>query len=250
MSLAHVLLAISLSQAPAQTVSMSGTFVPAQPTGGGPFLFVLQLDSSAPLHGAQATIRPRPGFIATRPTLDVAEGARKTALVFELRAAAGAPTAGDLVASVTAAPGLPLNEGHYTFTYAPLVSLGAFYPLALAGILIGWLTKLLVKAAAGKTPPPAVANLFQSPRTLAQNVAAVRAGQTPAKSAFAAKLEGSAGIYYFADGVLTLVIGFLVLLALTKDGAAPAAASHWQGAMITGFGLGVLTPQDLLGKVK
>lgn len=51
--IAAFLLSAALVQA-APSLSMSGTFVPAQPSGPDPFLFLLQLDSTAPLHGAVA----------------------------------------------------------------------------------------------------------------------------------------------------------------------------------------------------
>jgi hypothetical protein len=245
MTIAPVLVAAALAQAP--SVSMSGTFVPAQPSGDDAFLFVLQLDSTAPLSGATASIRPRTGFTATKPELDVPQGARKAALVFELRATDAAPAAGDLVATVTdRASGAPLGEGHYTFTYAHLVSLKAFYPLALLGILLGWILKLLVKVNAGRKPPERVVNPFLSPKRVEE----LRRNGPTESVGFAKKLEESAKLYYLVDGALTLAIGFIALLAMTRDGAAPAAAAHWQGALIVGFGLGVLTPQDLLGKVK
>lgn len=96
-----------------------------------------------------------------------------------------------------------------------------------------------------------MAGLFLSPREAAANAQALASSRGPPHgSRFASWLAGSALAYYLVDLALTLAIAFLALVALSREGHAPDAASTWQGAMILGFGLGLLTPSDLLGKVK
>lgn len=240
------------SAPPAPSLSVSGTFVPAQPSGPDPFLFLLQLDSTAPLHGAVAEVSSPLGFSIPQPRQEVAEGARKATLSFRVVPDGDSPRAGTLVATVTAGRDrTPLNQSHYVFSYTPHLVLLAFYLVGLLGVLLGWASKLVVKAHAGKTPPPIVTGLFLSPREAAANAQAMASGRGPVHgSRFAVWLSSSAPAYYAVDLLLTLVIAFLALVALSREGHAPDAASTWQGAMILGFGLGLLTPSDLLGKVK
>lgn len=240
----------SAPQAP--SLAMSGTFVPAQPSGPDPFLFLLQLDSTAALHGAVAEAASPIGFSIAQPRQEIAEGARKATVVFRVAPGAGAPRAGTLLATVTAGRDrAPLGQGHYLFSYTPHLQLLDFYLLGLLGVLLGWASKLVVKAHAGKTPPAVVAGLFLSPREAAANAQAMASGRgTFHVSRFASWLAGSAAAYYLVDVALTLLIAFLVLVALSREGHAPDAASTWQGAMLLGFGLGLLTPSDLLGRVR
>ena len=62
-------------------ISAARRQVPAQPSGRYPFLFLLQLDSTVPLHGAVAEISSPLGFSIPQPRQEVAEGARKATLV-------------------------------------------------------------------------------------------------------------------------------------------------------------------------
>lgn len=249
--IAAFLLSAALVQA-APSLSMSGTFVPAQPSGPDPFLFLLQLDSTAPLHGAVAEVGSPLGFSIPQPRQEVAEGARRATLSFRVVPGGDSPRAGTLVATVMAGrERTPLDQSHHVFSYTPHLVLPAFYFVGLVGVLLGWASKLVVKAHAGKTPPPIVTGLFLSPRKAAENAQALASGTGPPHgSRFASWLAGSALAYYAVDLALTLVIAFLALVALSREGHAPDAASTWQGAMILGFGLGLLTPSDLLGRVK
>lgn len=236
---------------PLPGLSMSGTFVPAQPSGPDPFLFVLQLDSTAPLQGAVAEVGSPLGFSIPQPRQEVAEGARRATVSFRVVPGDGSPRAGTLVATVTAGrEHTPLAQSHYLFSYTPHLALLAFYLVGLAGVLLGWASKLVVKTHAGRTPPPIVAGLFLSPREAAADAEAMASGKGRRESKLATWLSSSALAYYAVDLLLTLAIAFVVLVALSREGRAPDAASTWQGAMILGFGLGLLTPGDLLGRVK
>ncbi len=125
------------SAPPAPSLSMSGTFVPAQPSGPEPFLFVLQLDSTAPLHGAAAEVSSPLGFSIPQPRQEVAEGARKATLSFRVVPGGDSPRAGTLVATVTAGrERTPLNQGHYVFSYTPHLVLPAFYVVGLAAPVV------------------------------------------------------------------------------------------------------------------
>ncbi|HSS98017.1 MAG TPA: hypothetical protein VLK33_13345 [Terriglobales bacterium] len=56
--------------------------------------------------------------------------------------------------------------------------------------------------------------------------------------------------YYMVDFAVSIVLAFAVLLYLLKDGHPPDSATAWYGALLTGIGLGFLTNNDLLARIK
>jgi hypothetical protein len=56
--------------------------------------------------------------------------------------------------------------------------------------------------------------------------------------------------YYIVDFLISLVLAFVVLLYWMREGHLPDSASAWYGALLTGIGLGFLTNNDLLARIK
>jgi hypothetical protein len=56
--------------------------------------------------------------------------------------------------------------------------------------------------------------------------------------------------YYSVDFFVSLVLALVVLLYLMKEGHPPDSAIVWSGALLTGIGLGFLTNNDLLARIK
>ena len=56
--------------------------------------------------------------------------------------------------------------------------------------------------------------------------------------------------YYRVDFFVCFTLAFAVLLYLIRDGHAPDSAATWYGAILTGVGLGFLTNNDLIGRIR
>ena len=56
--------------------------------------------------------------------------------------------------------------------------------------------------------------------------------------------------YYLMDFLVTLILGFLALVALVKDNHAPDSGLYWYSALGLGFGIGLLTNSDLVTRLR
>lgn len=117
------------------------------------------------------------------------------------------------------------------FDYQPGLPVCIYLLVGVAGIAIGYVVRMLVLTLKAVEPQVEAEKLATS--------------------------EGPKGLrkfvlqyYWWVDFSVTLVLGFLALLALMKDGRPPVTATYWHHAAMLGVGLGLLTNSDLLTRVQ
>ena len=142
-----------------------------------------------------------------------------------------------VLAHATAQPsgtGVPLAvDQAVTFTYTRRLPVKCYFLLGLAGFVLGYLLRI-VTGVLKKIPAPAPA----IPND------AGGGGQDGPVTMFVKRH------YYLVDFLVSLVLAFVVLLYLMREGHPPDTASAWYGALLTGIGLGFLTNNDLLARIK
>jgi hypothetical protein len=117
------------------------------------------------------------------------------------------------------------------FTYTKRLAIWDYLLLGLAGFLLGYLVRIfttVLKAIPAPSPAP-------EPGTTA--------GDGPITRFVKAH-------YYFVDLAVSTLLGLAALLYLIRDGHPPDSASAWYGALLTGFGLGFLTNNDLMARIR
>jgi hypothetical protein len=122
-----------------------------------------------------------------------------------------------------------------TFTYTRRLEVKVYFMLGLAGFVLGYFLRI-VTAVLKIIPAPAPVVLGASGGT-----GTARDGPV---TVFVK------GHYYLVDFLVSLVLAFIVLLYLMKEGHPPDSAAVWSGALLTGIGLGFLTNNDLLARIK
>jgi hypothetical protein len=120
-----------------------------------------------------------------------------------------------------------------TFNYTRRLAVKAYFILGMAGFILGYFLRIIT-GVLKKIPPPAPAI----------SGGGAGNGQDGPVTAFVKRH------YYMVDLVVSLVLAFVVLLYLMKEGHPPDSASVWSGALLIGVGLGFLTNNDLLARIK
>jgi len=120
------------------------------------------------------------------------------------------------------------------FTYTRRLQVKFYFLLGLAGSVLGYLLRI-VTGVLKRIPVPAPA--------------------LPEDGGGASAKDGPVtifvkGHYYTVDFLASLLLAFVVLLYLMKEGHPPDSAAAWYGALLTGIGLGFLTNNDLLARIK
>jgi hypothetical protein len=119
-----------------------------------------------------------------------------------------------------------------TFTYTRRLENKFYFLLGLAGFILGYLLRI-VTAVLRKVPAPAPV--------------LPTSGDDGPDGPLTAFVRAH---YYRVDFLVSLILAFLVLLYLMRDGHPPDSAAAWYGAILTGSGLGFLTNNDLLARIK
>jgi hypothetical protein len=146
----------------------------------------------------------------------------------------GDPPAGEysILAHATAKPsggGSPFAvDQEVTFVYTRRIQVRYYFILGLAGFVLGYLLRIVTGVLKNvPAPAPVLPNTQDGPITT-----------------FVRRH------YYTVDFFVSLVLAFVVLLYLMREGHPPDSASAWYGALLTGIGLGFLTNNDLLARIK
>jgi hypothetical protein len=197
---------------------------------------LLVTTKGAPLAGLKLSLRATHGFRVNPPevqwsTTDTHSSFVVIADVYS--GSAASPSSGTVIATVSridsGAQRVITNE-FLDFDYQPVLPVCLYLVIGAAGVAIGYLLRLAIRALS-ETQPPQTAALAAQP-----SPAGLRA--------FVLKH------YYWLDFGVTLVLALLVLMSLMKDGHPPSNAPYWYSALGIGVGLGLLTNSDLLTKVK
>jgi len=134
----------------------------------------------------------------------------------------------------TGKPSTLLAEKTFALTYELGQSLALYFFLGLLGIAIGYLLRRVIKILSSLPVPPEI---------IARAVAAEPAPPT----GLGRFIEEN---YYLVDGLVTAVLGFLILTSLVKDGRPPENGLFWYGAVPLGVGIGLLTNSELVTQIK
>jgi hypothetical protein len=175
-----------------------------------------------------------PGFAAEPSSLKFDQPG-KTILAVTIRRTGDVPTGEfSLLAHAAAQPsgtGPALaTDQVVTLSYTRRLAVRFYFLLGAIGFVVGYLLRI-VTAVLKKVPAP---NPAPGDGSAADGPITVFVKQH----------------YYLVDFLVSLVLALVVLLYLMKDGRPPDSAIAWSGALLTGIGLGFLTNNDLLAKIK
>jgi len=124
----------------------------------------------------------------------------------------------------------------YPFGYGAGISLSWYFVFGAAGIAMGYAARLVIDSL-NSLPKPVISAAAVSPG----------GGTTPDLGRFTDFIKHH---YYLMDFLVTLVLGFLALVALVKDNHAPDTGLYWYSASALGFGVGLLTNSDLITRLR
>ena len=177
-----------------------------------------------------------PGFAVDPAGLAFDPQVGKRVVAVTVRRTADVPSSDySILAHATAQPsstGSPfVIDQAVTFTYTKRLQVRFYFALGLAGFILGYLLRIVTGVLKKITPP-----------------APLQAGNGGGE-------DGPVTVfvknhYYVVDFLTSLVLAFIVLLYLMREGHPPDSASTWYGALLTGIGLGFLTNNDLLTRIK
>jgi hypothetical protein len=177
-----------------------------------------------------------PGFVVDPDTLNFDPQPGKRIIAVSVRRA-GDAIGGEysILAHATALPpgsGPPLAVDQLvTFTYIKRLKVKFYFLLGLAGFIVGYLLRI-VTGVLKNIPAPAPV------------LPTGGAGQDGPITVFVKNH------YYSVDFSVSLALAFVVLLYLMREGHPPDSAAAWYGALLTGIGLGFLTNNDLLARIR
>ena len=226
---------VHAAENPLPQVGMKLKLLPKELIGDRPAQLVVELDAKQPLAASQLHLEAPQGIelVSSKP---LARFQGKLSETFVVRRAQGEQPgpAGwirvELREGQAGVGGTILANDILEFQFKSEISLSLYFILGCLGIALGYAIRLLVQVLK-KVPAP-------SP--------APKAG------------GGSAGPitefvqshYYVVDFGVTLVLGFLVLVALLSDGSPPETGRMWPGALASGVGLGLLANSELITRIK
>ena len=121
----------------------------------------------------------------------------------------------------------------YPITAAPTISVAIYLFFGLSGIFLGYWIRIFVKILSSTTPPQPAPVATGNPPQNPGNITAWVMRH-----------------YYAVDMSVTEIIGFMVLIAMIKDGNPPDNGSYWYSSLATGLGLGTLTNSDLFTRLR
>ena len=182
-----------------------------------------------------------PEFVAepTNLTFDANPGKRIVAVIIRR---VGDPLSGDYAVLVhaTAQPsasgsGIAIDQV-VNFTYTKRLQVKFYFIFGLLGFIVGYLLRIVT----------GVLKQVPAPVPLAET----DGGGGPGKSGDGPITAFVKQHYYRVDFSVSLVLAFVVLLYLMREGHPPDSAAAWYGALLTGIGLGFLTNNDLLARIR
>ncbi len=226
-------LMLAAQAAPAQT-SVTLHLTPKAVANGFPAQLAITVETSTDLKGAVIEIQPPPGFKADPSTIRLPESAKKAILASSLTASGKTSTAGEklVIVHLRGAPQAggarpSLTSASLTFDHTPEIPVSRFLLFGGLGILIGYGLRLLLeilKSLPRPSPDPG-SNGSDTDGPITRFV----------KKNF-----------FLVDLLVAFGLGFLALVALTKDGHPPQNGAYWYTALAVGVSLGLLTNSELL----
>lgn len=180
-----------------------------------------------------------PGFEISPSTLTFEPQSGKSIVFAKVKLQRNAPSGeSSILAHATVKPSgsgtsLALDQV-ITFVYIRRLPLRFYFLLGLVGFVLGYILRLFTGVL--KTVP--------APSPAPPNPEGGGGSQDGPITAFVKKH------YYSVDFLVCLVLALAVLLYLIRDGHPPDSAATWYGAVLTGLGLGFLTNNDLIGRIR
>lgn len=226
------LLMLAAQNASAQS-SVTLRLTPKAVSNGFPAQLEITVETATDLKGAVLEIQAPPGFKANPVSIELPESAKKSILASTLTTSGSAPTTGEklVIVHLRGAPQADgarsrITSSSLAFDYAAEILVSHFLLLGGLGILIGYGLRLLLeilKSVPRPSPAPAEETGTDGPIT-----------------SFVKKY------FFLVDLLVAFGLGFLALVALTKDGHPPQNGAYWYTALAVGVSLGLLTNSELL----
>jgi uncharacterized membrane protein len=179
---------------------------------------------------------PQAKFKVQPSAMDVDKGSTGTRIVTAVVKRDRTALSGDyvLIAHATASGSDATSsfDQQINFTFTRRLSIGCYLLLGLAGFLAGYVVRILttvLKVIPVPSPGPP------------------KGGDATGDGPVTRFAKAH---YYLVDISVSTLLGLAALLYLVRDGHPPDSASAWYGALLTGFGLGFLTNNDLMARIK
>lgn len=215
--------------------------MPTKIVDGAPAQLAVTIEVQGTLQNVVLKVSPPPGFQADRNSLALATLSGKSTLLFSIRRSNSQPASGGLLLVSLEIPQGSGKEPQQIASeslkldYAPEISVSYFVWLGLFGVALGYCLRLLLKVLQS-IPPDQV----PAPAPVAGQQLPPPPGPV---TLFVKKY------YYLTDFLVTLALGFLALVALTKAGHPPETGNLWYTALAAGVGIGLLTNSELLTRI-
>ena len=182
-------------------------------------------------------VSPPPGFTVSPTSFQLGSGAGVKTRQFEIQTPhAYVPAANWKFLIVLSDKSGDLASVAFPFDYGAGIALWKYFILGILGIAIGYLARLVVDSL-NNLPKPVLPAATAPPG----------GGGVPNLGRFTNFIKNH---YYLMDFFVTLVLGFLALVALVKDNHAPDSGLYWYSALGLGFGIGLLTNSDLITRLR
>jgi hypothetical protein len=209
-------------QTPIVTLQLAPPIVSRRPSQ-----LIVTISTAAAIAPSQLTFRLPDGFRSIPPSPINLGQAGTIFKAFDIEAT-GSPVGGEkyVVAELSSDSAAVLTSQRFTFYYSPQITFDQYVVLSMIGAALGYLIRSLVEIRRGIQPPGMPA-------------------QFPAR--FTGTWSTFVGRHYrLVDGVVTLTLSLLAIVACGGFSAAPEFASSSAAALGFGIALGLLTNSGLI----
>jgi hypothetical protein len=205
---------------------------------GMPTQLALTIEPQSALQNIVLRIVPPPGFDIDRSTLTIPNLSGKVTELFTVQSKKGRQpnSGGFLLASLERPQGNGKQVEQITseklqLDYVPEIPVTSYVWLGILGVALGYLLRLLLKVLQSIPPEDRPQPDPEKP------------AKQPGPFTRLVKEH-----YYLTDFLVTLGLGFIALIAMTKGNHPPDTGNLWYTALAVGVGIGLLTNSELLTK--
>ena len=224
---------VAHSQAPATppSVALDAQLTPTDVTTIKPGQLLIAVSGTAPLGKLSLIVKAPTGVTVTPARLEVDSTSTTARVSATVQGKAAAE--GHLIVTAERLAGasqIQIADDTVALKISPEVTVAGYLAWGLAGGILGYGLRIIVKALQSITPP--------NPAPLASD---------PPEGKITAFVRRH---FYWVDCAVTIVIVAVLLLSLVLDGRAPASYRAWYSIFPYGVGLGLLANSDLILRFK